>query len=359
MTRFDDTLNYSSVNEDWRTEAQALQLGTADRCLCITGSGDRPLDLLADTAAEVVAIDRVPAQNELLRLKIAALRDLPFHLYTAFLGLEYAPPPWRLEVLRTLDLQPSTRRFWEARPAAVRGGVLYAGRFERHFRRVARLARLIRPGFAARLLCFDDLEAQRRFVASRWNCCLWRWAFRVVCHPLPARLLYGDPAFYAHVQVDPGTAIHAAMGEGLQRCLARESFMAGLVLAGALPRGDLPPYLEEKGAARIRARLDHLRIVDGDLLDHLGCGDTPPYTRLSLSDVPSYLDRDGFRRLLLSVLRRAPTGARLVIRQFLTRYEVPGDLSHHFRRDLALETRLAREDRAFAYRFLVAEVSDG
>src|SRR3989337_2234761 len=47
---FFKTLNYASVNEDWRTEAEALRPGPEDTVLCVTGSGDRPLDLLARAA---------------------------------------------------------------------------------------------------------------------------------------------------------------------------------------------------------------------------------------------------------------------------------------------------------------------
>jgi len=357
MTRFDRTVNYSSVNEDWRTEASALRLGPDDRCLCVTGSGDRPLDLLAVAPAEVVAIDCVPPQNELLRLKVASLRALSFPDYAAFLGLQPAPGPWRLDVLADLDLRPETRSYWEAHPAAIRSGVLYCGRFERHFRAVSRLARLIRPGFAARLLEFTDLKAQRRFVEEGWDAWVWRMAFWMVCHPLAARLVHGDPAFYAHVQVDPGTALHASIGAGLRRVLARESFMASLVLAGTLAPDDLPPYLTEHGAAVIRERLDRLRIVDGDLLAHLRAPEVPAYTRLSLSDVPSYLDEDGFRGLLDAILAGTAPGARVVLRQFLTRYDVPPVLARRLRREPALEARLAVEDRAFAYHFLVAEVA--
>ena len=42
MAAFFSTLNYASVNEDWRTEAEALRLLGGERVLCVTGSGARP-----------------------------------------------------------------------------------------------------------------------------------------------------------------------------------------------------------------------------------------------------------------------------------------------------------------------------
>ena len=85
--RFFRSLNYASVNEDWRTEATALRPAAGDTALCVTGSGDRPLDLLAVAPMKVLAIDRNAAQTHLLRLKVAALSVFPFGDYAAFLNV--------------------------------------------------------------------------------------------------------------------------------------------------------------------------------------------------------------------------------------------------------------------------------
>ena len=47
MTFFFSRLSYSFGNEDWRTEKRALGIRPHDQVLCITASGDRPLNLLA------------------------------------------------------------------------------------------------------------------------------------------------------------------------------------------------------------------------------------------------------------------------------------------------------------------------
>jgi hypothetical protein len=61
---------------------------------------------------------------------------------------------------------------------------------------------------------------------------------------------------------------------------------------------------------------------------------------------------------VLLVLAAAAPGARIVLRQFLTRYRVPSGVAARLVRDPGLETRLANEDRTFAYEFLIAEVND-
>jgi S-adenosylmethionine:diacylglycerol 3-amino-3-carboxypropyl transferase len=181
----------------------------------------------------------------------------------------------------------------------------------------------------------------------------------VLCSPLYSRLFYGDPAYYAHVAVPVGLYLFERMRNALLRCLARENFMMGLVLRGSLPPGDLPPYLTPAGYETIRSRLDRLRVVDADLVSYLREEAAQPFSRFSLSDVPSFLDRAGFESLFDHVLRRAAPEARVVVRQFLTRHCPSGPLAARIRREPKLEARLALEDRAFAYEFIVGEVLDG
>jgi len=358
--RFSRTLNYSSVNEDWRTELAALRPNAGDRVLCVTGSGDRPLDLLAAESLTVVSIDRNEAQNHLLRLKIAAMRRLPFDEYTAFLGLVRASPGWRRATLGRIasDLSHDAEAYWKQRVAAVEAGVLYEGRFERYFRRIGRLMRLLRWTSVDELFSFHDIEAQRRFVQERWDTPVWRTVYRVVLCPLVSRLFLCDPAYYSHVSVPVGDTLYGRMHDALMRNLARDNFMVSLVLRGVLPVTDLPPYLTPAGYERIRPRLDSLEIVHADVVEYVRRADVGRFSGFSLSDVPSYLAEPDFQRLLTGVVERSEPGARVVIRQFLTRYRLPDDVEGRLERAPALERRLAVEDRSFGYEFIVAEVRD-
>lgn len=357
---FFETVNYASVNEDWRTETRALGIRADDRILCVTGSGDRPLDLLPEDPGRIVAIDLNPAQNHLLSLKMAALKRLSYPDYRAFLGLDRAGEKSRAAVWKGLEdaLPPASRDFWNRHPEMIRDGVIYRGRWERHFRRVARFGRLLRPGLIDRLFSFDDLEEQRTFLREKWDTPAWRTAWRAVCHPRVSRAVFGDPAFYAHVAVSPGRVLYDRMIRILGRYLARENFMISLVLRGVLPEGDLPPYLTRAGHDLMSHRLDRIETVTADVIEHLAERGSGRFDCFSLSDVPSFLSEDSFREFLAGVRRSAAPGARVCIRQFLTRYELPPGTSAWLRRDPALERELAADDRAFGYDFVVGMVED-
>lgn len=357
--RFFASLNYSSVNEDWRTEAAALSVTGRDSVLCVTGSGARPLDLLALGPRRVVAIDAGPAQSALLELKAAALRALPFEAYARFLGLAAASRRERLGLLDAVEpsLRAATAAFWRERRGVVARGVLWAGRWERYFRRVARLSRLLRPRRTARLFAFTDLEEQRRFVRARWDGKLALALARLALSPPAVAAFLRDPAFRARPGTSAGALVHERMTAHLTRVLARESFMASLVLRGTLPAADLPPHLTPEGAARIRARLDRLETVTADAVDWLASPSrSGRFDAFSLSDLPSYLSPERFERLIEAIVSRAAPAARFCIRLFLVRPELaPGSLAG-LRRDEALERQLAEEDHAFVYDFLAGRV---
>lgn len=354
---FATTLNYSSVNEDWDTELRALEAAGDDTVLCITGSGARPLAILARTDARVVALDVNPAQNHLLRLKVAAIDALDPPELRAWLGVEPADGPWRLEVYRhrvAPGLPPGSRRWWDHRTGLITGGVIYGGRWERHFRRVAHLARRIWP--VETLTAFDDLAEQRRWLARHWDDRRWRAAWWLVCHPMVSRLVFGDPAFHGALPVHPGPYLRRRMRHCLEDRLVRESFMASLVLTGKLSRHDLPPHLTVDGVKRVRERLHALDIVDGDALSHLRRTTTGHYTRFSLSDLPSFLELRALDALWREVVRVGAPGARAVMREFLRHHRLPAGLP--IRRETALEMALMRADRSFAYDFVIAVVRE-
>ncbi len=351
---------YTSVNEDWRTEAAALSPGPLDDVLCVTGSGARPLDLLALGPRRIVAVDVDPAQSALLELKAAAIRGFDFERYARFLGLHRAPARERLAAFASLvpRLSPAATRLLGAHGRDVARGVLYRGRWERYFRAAGRVSGLLRPGLVSRLFSFGDLATQRRFVAESWDTSFGRLLTAAALSASVTRLLLRDPAFTAGHGVPAGRFVSDRMAAHLGRVLARESFMASLVLRGVLPQADLPPHLTPEGFATIREHLDRLEIVTADVVDLLHRdGETEQFDAFSLSDVPSYLTADSLARLLDGIVRRASPQARFCLRLFLVRPPFPEPFPARLVRNVVLERRLVEEDHAFAYDFVAGRVA--
>src|SRR5947209_20213054 len=113
-------IHYASVWEDADVLCEALApVARGSRLLSIASAGDNALALLTLDPAEVVAVDRNPAQLACLALRVAAFRHLPDEALPAFLGVEPARDRRRTYQGLRADLPEPARDFWDARPAAV------------------------------------------------------------------------------------------------------------------------------------------------------------------------------------------------------------------------------------------------
>ncbi|MCP5469726.1 MAG: DUF3419 family protein [Chlamydiales bacterium] len=361
MEDFYSRLSYSFGNEDWITEQKALQIKPSDAIVCVTASGDRPLNLLTEECKSIISVDANPMQNALLDLKKAAIAELDYSSYLAFLGVE--PTKGRMESFNQLSyrLDNISRRLWNRHKGAIRKGVLFQGAIERRIKIVNFLIKLTRSSRVKRLFTFDNLEEQTRFVKKKFDTFLWRRCFDVALHPRVTRLFVQDPGLYQYVdpEIHIGHYIHDRLHGALSQFLAKESMFLSLLLQGKIDQNHFPPYLEEESLKKIRPRLDRLQFATADLITYLENAPENSFDCFSLSDVASYIPREDFERMIRAVQRCARPGARFCIRQFMTKYELPEKLAHHFERNRKLEEELTREDRCFVYHFMVGTVKKG
>ena len=358
MQKFRETLNYASCNEDWRAEWEALAIKPDDTVLCVTGSGDRPLDLLPQNPKRMIAFDRNPIQNYLLQLKMAAMTALPYEEYVRFLGLKSTDS--RMEIWQRVRgiLSADCAGFWERNLEILIGGIIYQGRWERHFHKIASIAKIVRGSAIRQLFQFGDIKEQRKFVETQWDRWWWRLFFRLIFNPTFSRVFFGDPGFYEFVPRDAkiGGYIFDRLKTFLSDNLARESFMVHLALTGRLGLDDLPPYLHPEETARIASKLGRLEIVAGDVVDVMNDFQPGAISKFSLSDVPSFLDQVAFERMLDAMVACAAPEARFCIRMFLTNQSIPSRFDGILVRDRELERRLRLTDRSIAYQFLVGTI---
>lgn len=357
MADFFSRLSYSIGNEDWTTEQSALDLQPEDHVLCITASGDRPLNLLIRECKRMVCIDANPIQNFLLELKIAAMVNLEYHDYLAFLGA--IPGNHRVKTFQKLipHLKPATAAFWMEHVKMIRKGVLYQGEVERLTQVTSLLAGMIRGKKIKRLFAMDNLEDQRKFVHEKWNSFFWRKMFEVILNPVLSRLIIQDPGLVnVGKTIEPGSYIYHRINTSLDRRLAKQNLLLSLILKGHVSQEAYSPYLKEKGVNAIKKHLQSIEIHTADIVSFVESIKEPTFDAFSLSDVISYLSYSDFLRLLKAIVRCAKPGARFCMRQFLSSHEIPEELASYFHRNTSLEKDLEERDNCFVYRFMVGEV---
>lgn len=357
MTPFFSRLSYSFGNEDSLTERKALKIHKNDRVMCITASGDRPLHLLLDDCKEIVAVDANPIQNYLLALKIAALQQLDYEEYLAFLGVTAAKKD-RKETLKSLipHMHPEAAQHWLNKPKVITKGVIYQGDLEKGAGTLASIALFLRKNKIRKLFAFEDLEEQRKFISEKWDTFGWKKAIDIGLNPNVSRWFVKDPGLYTKSSIRANNYIYERINSSLMNCLARENAMISLLLRGYVSEEAYPCYLTKEGSECIKNRLDRIHFKTSEVIEFLESAPSEHFDCFSLSDVASYLPYEQFNRLLHAIYRTAKPGARFSIRQVLSEHSFSETFQPLFQRDLALEQELTKADRSFMYRFFVGTI---
>jgi S-adenosylmethionine-diacylglycerol 3-amino-3-carboxypropyl transferase len=357
-------LNYSACNEDAWSEYQAFAPVGEENVLCIAGGGERLFNQLAyeTTGRRYVVIDASADQLALTELKRAAFEVLDHAALSRFLGLVACSGSERLRQYRqelAPALPPIVRAYWDARPSTIERGVLYLGRFESFVGFMARVLRLFFGNTFVELFGCQNLAEQRAFFRRRIDGVRWKLLVSLLCRKLWFRLLTGDPAFYVNARID---SYPAHFKRELERAIlelpVKDNFLLALVLCGRyLPSsGTVPICYQAAYHERIRERLRSLEFVsvEARVSDYLKSPNIEPFDCFSLSDLPSYLQPAEMAALLGDIQERARPGARIVIRQLLTRYDFEPLLAgRDLLRNETLERALGAAPGNLLWRYIV------
>lgn len=359
MEDFYSRLSYGIGNEDWETEKKALQHTPDSEILCITASGDRPLNLLTSPCKKLTAVDLNPTQTALLDLKMAALRIFDFDEYLEFLGIH--PCKHRLDQYAKIEkeLAPTTQKILRDRKKKIRKGIVYQGALELSCRTISRCLYLLSGNKINKLFSFDSIEEQKDFVEKKFFTPFWKKIVIALARPSLVKFFVRDPGLYAFV--DP--SIHSIpyliskIEDSFKTRLAKENIVFSLVMKGKIYESHLPPYLQEEGFNKIKKNLSALHFQTVNLLDYLKQAPDRSIDRFSLSDVASYMPYEQYTQMLKEVHRVGREGARFCLRQFMSKYEIPDSLKKYFSREQDLEKQLEKEDRCVIYSFSVGTVA--
>jgi S-adenosylmethionine-diacylglycerol 3-amino-3-carboxypropyl transferase len=360
MKSFLETLNYSSSNEDSRSEVKALGIGEEDSVLCITGSGARTLDLLIESPKEIVSIDFNPCQNFLLELKTHAIQHLEYEEFLEFLGV--CPSQKRGQLYKTIrrSLSTDTRRFWDGNSTMIENGVIYRGRWERYFHHLERLVSLVRPHLRDKLFDCSNISDQATIWRDEWDTPLWHLFLRYISSRVVWKYIFGDPGFHHHVPVS--FSIHKYLNMRFSSAfgnnLASESPFATLLFFGKYnPKGVLPAHLQKQHYTKLRNSLERVRIVTQSLIDYLERCKKNSFDKYSVSDFASYTNTEEYKMTWKGIIKTASSGARVCERQFLVKREIPSEVRSCVRLDEALGCELTRTDNSIFYTFVIATIN--
>lgn len=351
----DHRIWYAASNEDGASEIAALAPRDR-RVLSITASGSRTFDLLTAAPREIVSIDQNPAQTALAELLAEGYRRFDYPAFARFVGLEcHGAIPASERGVLIEALSPASRRFWNANPTLIDQGLVYSGRWEGFLRTIHRLAGPRRRRIARDLLAAPSLAAQAAIWRERWDTRSWRLLLRLLSVRWFWRTIAREPGIaFVPRDFDIAGYVAARFDHAAHHIRFAESPFAWLMLTGAYPKDVRPPYLSEAHFATIAGQIDRVAFVTGSLQSYLADALRDRFDAVSLSDYSSYCDVMVQRALWQSLRHALAPGGRACERKFFNKVGTDLPEQSGFVRDTVVEDRLAAEDRAFFYSFVVA-----
>jgi len=355
----DGKLFFAQVREDPVLEIEALKAGPADTVVVVSSGGCTALSLLAAGAGNVVAVDLSRAQNSMVEIKATAVDQLSRTQALAFLGAAPAQGAARAETYQRLreQLTPEARVYWDARPRAVKAGVLASGVTEHFLRGVVAVIRttIHPPSRIRRLLSCRTLEEQRTLYYQEWNSRRWRLLFKVMLNRAVFRRTY-DPAFFANVE-NPSFPdhFHQVAEHGLTNVPVADNYFLHYMLTGSYPKdvlGGVPPYLAEGTEAALADLDERLLLIDGSYLDYLKTCPDASVNGFALSNICEWLEPAQIDELMGEIVRTAAPGARMVFRNFVGWTEIPSRWRSDIVEDRAAGEKLIATDRSLMQRRL-------
>jgi len=352
---------FSSCNEDSCSELRAFGNCANQDLLCVTAGGGRALALLLAKPRSIVAVDLNPAQNALLELKIAAMRQLDHDAYLRFLGVRADDERLQTYRLCRSALTSTARSFFDAHTDEIAAGILYQGRLERFLARVASAARFAQPLGLRRLLDARDLDEQRAVVA-KVDTPFWRAIMKTFVRRSVLRMFSGDPGFFRYLPDDMKLhdVLYDCVFTNLRSGLLRENQLLQLVLFGRYVWEEtLPPYLNAVSYDAVKSALatTEVRIVTSTVNEALQTHAAAGFGAYSLSDISSYLDDAAHHELFERILATARLGARVCSRSILRHRPLAREHAARLQRDADLERDLAARDHACVHAFVVGTVT--
>ncbi len=361
-------LVYPQIWEDPLIDMEALQIRPGDHVVAIASGGCNILSYLTANPGRITALDLNHTHIALTRLKLAAVRWLPSwrHFADFFVGAD------RRSNIELYDdyldglLDPATRRYWQERDglgrrriAAFARGFYRTGLLGRFLGFTHALARFLGVNLAA-LLEAKTLDEQRQafetHIAPAFQHRLLRFLLK---HPASLYGLGVPPAQYAALSGHGRQAVVDVIFHRVRRLACdfplRDNYFAWQAFARRYESdaASLPPYLQERNFADIRARAACVDVQHQSLTGFFALSPDRSVDCFVLLDAQDWMNDAQLTDLWQQIDRCAAPGARVIFRTAADERLLPGRVPDRILRswhcDAEQSRDLTRRDRSSIY----------
>ncbi|AZI36954.1 hypothetical protein NT2_01_06070 [Caenibius tardaugens NBRC 16725] len=334
-------LVYPQIWEDPEADMAGLDIRPTDHIVTIASGGCNALSYLTADAARITALDLNHTHVALGRLKHAAMTHLPDYAHFRRFFADADQPANREAYFAHIapHLDADTRRYWESRDGLGRKRIhIFAKGAYRHgllgtFIGLAHvMARLHgenpRDILAARNRAEQRAHFEHRF-APIFDKPLIRW---MTSQPASLFGLGIPPAQYD--KLAGGNSMAQVLRQRLAKLSCDFDFNENYFAWQAFSRGyskapdaSLPPYLQERHFAVLRARLPRLSTYQANMTDWLAAQEAQSVDKFVLLDAQDWMTDEQLNALWSQICRTARPEARVLFRTADEPSLLPGRLA--------------------------------
>jgi len=335
------SLVYPQIWEDPLVDLEALQLGADSRIITIASGGCNVLSYLTAGPAHITAVDINAAHIALMKLKLAAARNLPdYETFFNFFGMADSRAnvqAYKRHILPHLD--PITADYWQARYGLRRrrrikrfAGNFYSCGLLGNFIGASHLVARLHGKNPRALLTARSMEEQRRIfereLAPLFNRRAVRW---LVNRPASLYGLGIPPAQYKALAGDHEGGMAEVLRQRLERLACgfplTENYFAWQAFGRRYApqgKGPLPPYLQNAHFETLRGNAERVAVHHASLTVHLAALPAASMDRYVLLDAQDWMSDAVLTELWSEITRTARPGARVIFRTAAEPTLLPG-----------------------------------
>jgi S-adenosylmethionine:diacylglycerol 3-amino-3-carboxypropyl transferase len=357
-------LQYAVSLEDSRAELALHKTLGFKEVIAIAGGGERAL-VLCENSDKLTIIDQNPLQINFVKLKLYAIKNLTWRQWQQLRHGSYRNIFERWIQLRSLlrNSNPNLKSLWSKWNILLPGtlyGLATCGAIDRYYIRGSRLLSLFASKAVRNLLEAKDARASElafnRLKSGVW----WRFMLWLGSNPVSQKFIARNQGWFLNAPdgFNIGNYLTKRLDVFFTKYPLKESHLLQLIFNGRSGPGGAGAQEERPELYQIiRESTCSFEFLSSSALEFFTNQRFVRPQLVSLSNILAYIPSDQQEQLFRAVIRSLSQGSVIVIRQFITKIEIPESLrsSLKVRRDYA--EQLAEVDRSFIYDFLVLEVS--
>ncbi len=292
-----DQIAYSMLWEDSNILIEALNIDSDDNILTITSAGCNVLALLLQNPKSITAIDLNPAQTNLFRLKVAAIKFLTYQEFLSLFGLSKLFDATEVYTKLSPKLDDSTKGYFNNNIRLIKNGLIHIGKLEQYFNGFAE--RKTYQDIINSIYYSNTIEEQRLLLPSLFTAEFDRLFLSYFSKENQSKS-GRDSEKYKYVnQKEVAQGLLRRFKQNMNQILLKDNYFNQYFLTSNI--FDLEkcyPYLKECNFKLLKKKVGSIKIITEELEQHLEKMPIGFYTKGNFSDIFEYMSEDDSIKLL-------------------------------------------------------------